>query len=197
MAEARNRRFVLIHGLIEDVRDRAHALNPACNLPCQRNASFQVAAEIDFLRARKLADTNMRVIGSPKYFYEHGVPQKIDDLSQHKLLHFSNQSSGNAWKMTSPTGEKRLIRAGGSLTVNDGQSLLQAAEAGLGIAYLPSFLYHEAVEDGRLKVVLPDLPVETLGIHVVYPPGLYTQPKLRAFIDFLAEHFRGKGPESW
>lgn len=149
------------------------------------------------LRARKLAETNMRVIGSPKYLYEFGVPKRIDDLSAHKLLHFSNQSSGNAWKMTSPSGEKRLIRAGGSLTVNDGQSLLQAAEAGLGIAYLPSFLYHEAVEDGRLKILLPDLPVETLGIHVVYPPGLYTQPKLRAFIDFLAEHFRGMGPEKW
>lgn len=149
------------------------------------------------LRARKLAETNMRVIGSPKYFYEHGVPQKIDDLAQHKLLHFSNQSSGNAWKITSASGEKRLIRAGGSLTVNDGQSLLQAAEAGLGIAYLPSFLYHEAVEDGRLKAVLPELPVEKLGIHVVYPPGLYTQPKLRAFIDFLVEHFKQKGPEDW
>ncbi|MEM7438586.1 MAG: LysR family transcriptional regulator [Pseudomonadota bacterium] len=149
------------------------------------------------LRARKLAETNMRVIGSPKYLYEFGVPKRIDDLSAHKLLHFSNQSNGNAWKITSPSGEKRLIRAGGSLTVNDGQSLLQAAEDGLGIAYLPSFLYHEAVQDGRLKIVLPDLPVETLGIHVVYPPGLYTQPKLRAFIDFLAEHFRGVGPEKW
>ncbi|MEJ6708542.1 MAG: LysR family transcriptional regulator [Amylibacter sp.] len=149
------------------------------------------------LRARKLADTSMRVIGSPKYFYEHGVPQKIDDLAQHKLLHFSNQSSGNSWKITSASGEKRLIRAGGALTVNDGQSLLQAAEAGLGIAYLPSFLYHEAVEDGRLKAVLPDLPVEKLGIHVVYPPGLYTQPKLRAFIDFLVEHFKNKGTEGW
>lgn len=149
------------------------------------------------LRARKLCETEMRVIGSPKYFYEHGVPKRIDDLSQHKLLHFSNQSTGNAWKITSPTGEKRLIRAGGSLTVNDGQSLLQAAEAGLGIAYLPSYLYHEAVADGRLKIVLPDLPVEKLGIHVVYPPGLYTQPKLRAFIDFLAEHFRTRGPNQW
>ena len=81
--------------------------------------------------------------------------------------------------------------------VNDGQSLLNACVGGLGIAYLPSFLYHEAVEDGRLKAVLPDLPVEKLGIHVVYPPGLYTQPKLRAFIDFLVEHFKNKGTEGW
>ncbi len=149
------------------------------------------------LRARKLAETNMRVIGSPEYFAEYGYPKKIDDLSHHKLLHFSNQSTGNVWKMTSPSGEKRLIRAGGALTVNDGQSLLRAAEAGLGIAYLPSYLYSEAVEDGRLELAMPDLPVEVLPVSVVYPPGLYTQPKLRAFIDFLVEHFKSKGPETW
>ena len=149
------------------------------------------------LRARKLAETNMRVIGSPEYFEQHGMPRRIDDLCHHKLLHFSSQSTGNVWKMTSPSGEKRMIRAGGSLTVNDGQSLLQAAEDGLGIAYLPSYLYHDAVEDGRLLISMQDLPVEKLGVHLVYPPGLYTQPKLRAFIDFLVEHFKSKGPEIW
>lgn len=149
------------------------------------------------LRARKLAETNMRVIGAPEYFLEYGHPSKIDDLPHHRLLHFSNQSSGNVWKMTSPSGEKRLVRAGGSLTVNDGQSLLCAAEAGLGIAYLPSYLYHEAVEEGRLLLTMPGLPIEKLAVHVVYPPGLYTQPKLRAFIDFLVEYFKSKGPENW
>jgi DNA-binding transcriptional LysR family regulator len=149
------------------------------------------------LRARKLAESNVKIIGAPKYFENHGYPLKIDDLSQHKLLHYSNHSSGNVWKLTSPSGEKRHIRAGGSLTVNDGQSLLQAAEAGLGIAYLPSFLYHEAVDEGRLVEAMPSLPVETYAIHAIYPPGLYTQPKLRAFIDFLVEHFKSKGPETW
>ncbi|MFQ5622468.1 MAG: LysR family transcriptional regulator, partial [Paracoccaceae bacterium] len=34
-------------------------------------------------------------------------------------------------------------------------------------------------------------------IFAVYPPGRYTQPKVRAFIDFLAQHFKGKGPDAW
>lgn len=149
------------------------------------------------LRARKLTESNVHLIGAPEYFEKYGRPKKIDDLSQHKLLHYSNLSTGNVWKLTAPSGESRQVRAGGSLTVNDGQSLLQAAEAGLGIANLPSFLYYEALADGRLEIVLSDHPVEKLGIHVVYPPGLYTQPKLRAFIDFLVEHFKNKGPEVW
>ena len=72
--------------------------------------------------------------------------------------------------MTSQTGEKRQIRTTGSFTVNDGQSLLNAAINGLGIAYLPSFLYASALAEGRVVDVMPELPKETQGIYVVYPP---------------------------
>jgi DNA-binding transcriptional LysR family regulator len=44
---------------------------------------------------------------------------------------------------------------------------------------------------------LPDRPADLLGIHAVYPEGRFQQPKLRAFIDFLVEHFRGRGPGDW
>lgn len=149
------------------------------------------------LRARKLTEANMRLVASPEYFQKFGRPGRIEDLNEHKLLHYSNQSAGNVWRLTSPTGEKRQVRASGWLTVNDGRSLLNAAEAGLGIAYLPSFLYHEKMELGLVEACLTDLPVEKLGIFAVYPPGRYTQPKLRAFIDYLVEYFKNRGPETW
>ncbi|MEM8803077.1 MAG: LysR substrate-binding domain-containing protein, partial [Pseudomonadota bacterium] len=149
------------------------------------------------LKARKLCETNRRMIASPAYFENFGRPQKIDDLNEHKLLHYSNNSSGNVWKLTAPSGEKRQVRTAGWLTVNDGQSLLNAAIAGLGIAYLPSFLYAEAMDDGLVQEAIPELPVETQGIYVVYPPGRFTQPKVRAFIDFLAHAFAEKGPDKW
>ena len=88
-------------------------------------------------------------------------------------------------------------KAPGWLTVNDGQSLLNACIAGLGIAYLPSYLYHEAMEAGLVQDAIPDLPVETQGIYAVYPPGRFTQPKVRAFIDFLVHAFAEKGPQTW
>ena len=149
------------------------------------------------LRARRLCETTKRMVGSPAYFQKFGRPQRIDDLNDHKLLHYSNQASGNVWKISAPSGEKRQVRTAGWLTVNDGQSLLQAATAGLGIAYLPSFLYAEAMAQGLVEDAIPDLPKETLGIYAVYPPGRFTQPKVRAFIDFLAASFADKGPDSW
>ncbi|MEQ3625741.1 MAG: LysR family transcriptional regulator [Celeribacter sp.] len=146
------------------------------------------------LRARKLTETTKRMIASPAYFDRYGRPTRIDDLNAHKLLHYSNQSSGNVWKLTAPSGEKRQIRTAGWLTVNDGQSLLNAAISGLGIAYLPSFLYGDALKKGLVEEAIPDLPVEPLGIYAVYPPGRFTQPKVRAFIDFLVESFAEKDP---
>jgi DNA-binding transcriptional LysR family regulator len=149
------------------------------------------------LRARKICETNQRMIGSPAYFQTYGKPKRIDDLNDHKLLHYSNSSSSNVWKITAPSGEQRQVRTSGSLTVNDGQSLLNAAIGGLGIAYLPSFLYAEAMREGLLEDAIPDLPVEVLGIYAVYPPGRFIQPKVRSFIDFLVEQFRDKGPSDW
>ena len=149
------------------------------------------------LRARKLTETNKRMVAAPAYFKEYGRPQKIDDLNDHKLLHYSSQSNGAVWKLTAPSGETRQVRTSGWLSVNDGQSLLNAAISGLGIAYLPSFLYADAKENGLVEEAIPDLRHETQGIYAVYPPGRYTQPKVRAFIDFLVASFADKGPESW
>ena len=149
------------------------------------------------LRARKITETAQRLIAAPRYFQQHGRPQKIDDLNEHRLLHYSNQASANVWRITAPSGEVRQGRGAGWLTVNDGQSLLSAAVKGLGIAYLPSFLYHDAMAQGLVEDVIPDLPPTTLGIYAVYPPGRFTQPKVRAFIDFLVERFADKGPDIW
>ena len=149
------------------------------------------------LRARKLTDTTKKMVGSPAYFQKYGRPQKIDDLNEHKLLHYSNQANSAVWKLTAPSGEKRQVRTAGWLTVNDGQSLLNACVSGLGIAYLPSFLYADALEQGLVEEAIPELPGETQGIYAVYPPGRFTQPKVRAFIDFLVHAFAEKGPDQW
>ncbi len=149
------------------------------------------------LRARKIAETTFRLVASPDYIAKYGRPKRLDDLNDHKLLHYSTQSTSGVWKVTSHSGEKRQIRTAGCLSINDGQSLLHATVAGLGIAQLPSFLYHEALDSGLVQDVLPDLPKDKQGIYVVYPPGRFTQPKVRVFIDFLAQSFATKGPDHW
>ena len=148
------------------------------------------------LRARKLCQTTRRMVASPAYLDKHGRPERIDDLNAHRLLHHGPDAGCAVWKLTAPSGEPRQVRTAGGLSINDGRSLLNAAISGVGIACLPSFLTADAMAEGRVEDVLPDLPVETLCIHAVYPPGRFIQPKVRAFIDFLADRFGGADPEA-
>jgi DNA-binding transcriptional LysR family regulator len=149
------------------------------------------------LKARKLAEARGVIAAAPSYLAAMGTPRSIDELTEHRLLHYSQLSTGNFWRLRGPTGEERQIRVGGRLTINNGEALMKAAEAGLGISQIPSFMLGDALTAGRLVEVLADRPPAVLGIYAVYPQGRFAQPKLRSFIDFLAEHFKGMGPDHW
>ncbi len=141
------------------------------------------------LRARKLSETATKFVASQQYLDANGTPQTIDDLAKHHLLHYSNLSTGNTWNIIAPSGEERQIRAVGRLTVNNGGSLLRAAESGLGIARVPCFIIEDAIAKGRVIPILENLPEQRISIHAIYPAGKFIQPTLRAFIDFLVEYF--------
>ena len=149
------------------------------------------------LMSRKIAETDQLMIASPAYLAKHGTPQKIDDLMDHQLLHYSISAQGNYWRVMSPTGEERQIRVGARLVANNGDVLLRSAIEGIGIAQLPSFFLSKALATGELTQVLSDHPTTKMGVHVVYPPGRYVQPKTRAFIDFMAQYFKTSGPLNW
>ena len=148
------------------------------------------------LRVRRIARTGLRIVASPGYLQAHGWPLRIEDLTEHRLLHPSSQPADHVWKVAMPTGEQRQIRGSGQITINSGATLLRLAVAGFGIARLPGFLCAAALRDGQLQEVLPDLPRETLAIHALTPPGRFPQPKTSAFVDFLATRFAAMPPDA-
>lgn len=150
------------------------------------------------LKARKLASTRLRVVASPAYVEQNGAPKTVADLKKHSLLRYSNQVSSGLWGMPEIFGEDRYRNLDkGTLTINDGEALATAAESGAGLVYLPCFIFTDAVREGRLVSVLDDLPEHNIGIYAVYHPATFTLPKLRVFIDYLVEYYRGKGNGVW
>ncbi len=137
------------------------------------------------LKARKIGEAQTRLIASPDYLNRRGRPETVEELLDHDLLHYSYLASGRSWKLMQG-GTERQVRAGGPLTVNSGEALLCAAEEGLGVALTPEFIFDESLAAGRVEIVMPDVAPEPIGIYAVTPPGRYTQPKVRAFVDFLA-----------
>ncbi len=148
-------------------------------------------------RARKLAETAQRLVGAPSYFQRRGRPLRIDDLNEHQLLHHGSQPTSSVWRLLAPSGEVRQIRTAGRLTMNDGRALLDAAIEGHGIACLPCYLHAPALRDGLLEEAIPALPRDVQNIYAVFPPGQHVAPKVRAFIDYLAESFADKSSGTW
>lgn len=65
----------------------------------------------------------------------------------------------------------------------------EAAIAGGGLAYLPTFIVHQAVADGRLEVCLSGFERDPIALYAVYPSTRHLSANIRVFIDFLIEKF--------
>lgn len=184
-------------GLYPNVSARLHLDDRRVELVAE---GFDLAIRIgempdSSLKARRLAETEMNFVAAPAYLDRRGEPMNVDELSDHELLHYTNLSSGNSWKLKSSDGAERSVRIGGRLSVNNGDALACAALDGLGIALSPHFIVAEHLASGGLVEIMRRHRPEPVGIYAVYPSGRFLQPKLRVFIDHLAEALKGKGPQ--
>jgi DNA-binding transcriptional LysR family regulator len=146
------------------------------------------------LVARRIGTTRAVACASPEYLAEHGVPETPEDLAAHDCLIYSYLSTANVWRFTGPDGREIPVAVSGSLRVNNGIVLAEAALAGRGVLMSPSFYVAPMLRDGRLRRILAPYKLGELPIHAVYPQRSHVPPKVRAFVEFLAQRF-GRRPE--
>lgn len=142
--------------------------------------------------ARKLSINRRVICGSPAYFEAHGEPKSLKDLTNHNCLTYKFPGR-KVWQLQCPKGVQEL-EVDGTFETNNGETLLAATLGGLGIAYVPNYLVGDYINSGRLKTVLMDelanpADVES-GIYVIYPYNRHLSAKVRAFVDFVADHFK-------
>ena len=142
------------------------------------------------LIARRIRDYDRMVVASPDYWKAHGIPTHPAELSNHNCLTYAYFASGRTWRMYSAEEGEFAIRVGGSLNDNNGEILIQAAEAGLGVIQTPSFICEEALKAGRLVPVLQEFNFEPIAMYAVFPHARNLSTKVRVFVDFLVEKFR-------
>ena len=140
------------------------------------------------LIARRLATNRRIVCAAPDYLARRGVPQTPHDLLGHDCLNYTYLLSGGEWRFDGPDGPVG-VRVGGSFAANNGDVLRQAALAGRGIIFTPTFLVGDDLRTGRLVRVLSGYNGADTGIYAVFPHGRHLSPKVRAFVDFLADRF--------
>jgi DNA-binding transcriptional LysR family regulator len=156
---------------------------------------FDLAVRLGILRdssliARRIAPSRGVVLASPAYLERNGRPERPRDLAGHDLLLYGNET----WRFRLPGGGWETVRGRARLRADNGEMLRAAAEAGLGICRLPSFIAAPAIEQATVEVLLRDYPMEDAALYAVMPSRA-TTARVRALVDFLAARF---GPEpSW
>jgi DNA-binding transcriptional LysR family regulator len=155
---------------------------------------FDVAVSIGSLEdsslvARKLAPVRRVICASPDYLKAHGTPASPDDLKTHACLCNSNLPAGREWRFVTEDGKPWSVQVKGRLTANNGDALKIAALQGLGFSNLPTFIVGSDLQAGALVTVLDKFIPQDLTLNAVYPHSRHLSPKVRAFVDFLAERF--------
>jgi len=136
------------------------------------------------LIARRIYSFKACLVASPTYLANHGAPRTLEDLGQHQAI----VKKGEVWRIIDE-GKVINVRPRGRFTSDNGEAVLAAALAGLGVAGLPDFLINQYIEKGELVPLLINYQIPELGMFVVRPAGSHPNRKVHALIDILIEYF--------
>lgn len=139
----------------------------------------------DMIAVRIAADTRFVAVTSPEYLAGRSPPEVPDDLYNHRCIR-QRLPSGKRYRWDfARHGEEIVIDAPGTLTLDDNDLMVEAATAGMGIAYVPQGFARDFLQEGRLVTVLEDWCPWIPGLTLYYPGNRHVPSPLRAFIDIV------------
>jgi LysR family transcriptional regulator, regulator for bpeEF and oprC len=142
------------------------------------------------LIARRVGQLYFGTCASPSYLAVHGEPHHPDDLTAHRCINHFSPRTGRAFDWVfAKNGMRIQTSLRGHIALDDENSYLAAAEAGLGVAQIPAFVLKEAMERGSLELLLGDWFPEPAPLNIVYPQNRHLSSKTRVFVDWVAELF--------
>ena len=140
------------------------------------------------ITVRKLARTWRVMAASPGYLAANGVPKHPDDLKSHRMLIYNLAKDPTVLHL-SQGQDHRDVEISSAFDSNEGQVIVSAGLAGLGIVIQPLYIIHDEIVAGRLVPVLLDWALPPLTINIAYQSRRHLPAKIRVFTDYLVERF--------
>jgi len=137
------------------------------------------------LIARPIGQQQIVTIAPPAFVSKEPI-ETLGDLAHHRCLSFRFPSTGRerAWTFHSE-GRAIELRPRPFLTFDDGEGLVAAVQAGLGVSQIPSYMVDGALANGEVVEVLPHLRPRPVPIHAVFASRKNLPARTRAFVDFV------------
>lgn len=142
------------------------------------------------LIARKLTDMHMLTVASPDYLAQHGLPRTLADLDRHSAIHYISNRTGRPIDLNFIVdGAATEVRMEGKIGFNDADAYVTYGLSGMGILQPPRFMVQEHLRTGALVEILPQWRPRPLPVSAVYPQNRHLAPKVRVFVEWVAEVF--------
>ncbi|MFO1827693.1 LysR family transcriptional regulator [Pseudomonas aeruginosa] len=128
----------------------------------------------------------MAVVAAPAYFAAHPKPRSPRDLVDHNCINMRMQSGGGLYAWDFQRKDRHVnVRVDGQLIFNTSPNIVDAALAGLGIAWLPEEEFAPHIEEGRLLRVLESWCPPFPGYYLYYPNRRQPSPAFSLVVDAL------------
>ena len=146
------------------------------------------------LIARRIATSQRLLVAGKKYLKTLGKkehwPRIPQDLLQHPCIVYTELRARNNWEFSTSDGSTVSVRVQGPLQTNSSEVLRASVLDGLGIGYLPDWLFDDLRRSGEVQVLMPDWQGVPIPIHLVSPAARKHSAKVRAFGDHVADALR-------
>lgn len=161
---------------------------------------FDVAIRIASLAdsayvARRLTACRHVICAAPAYIDESGAPRTPADLAQHRIVTYRLQTSSTRWEFRRRDGSSDVVDITPAIQMNNSLAIREAVLSGAGVTRTPTFVVGDDLRSGRLVPLLKDYESPEFAVFAMYPERRYLSPKVRAFVDFMAESLQD--PPHW
>jgi LysR family transcriptional regulator, regulator for bpeEF and oprC len=142
------------------------------------------------LVARRIGIFEGVTCAAPTYLQKNGMPHSLEDLEAHSAVNYFSSRTGRVldWQFL-VNGKEVEVKMKGTVSVNDADAYVTCGIEGFGLIQPPLFMVLPHLESGQLVEVLPELKPMPMPISAVYPHSRHLSPKVRVFVDWIAELF--------
>lgn len=142
------------------------------------------------LIGRRVANLRQVTCASPAYLRKYGEPKSLVELSEHRAVNYVSRTTAKLFPFEfMVNGELQEVTIEGALSVFGAEIYSASAVAGLGIIQCPHYRMAELIEQGVMREILHETPPPLMPVSVLYPHNRHMSPRVRVFVDWLAEIF--------